>query len=173
MGLDMYLDKKCYIGHDKRPSLKIAGIETPVDGKRVQYILEEVGYWRKANAVHQWFVNNIQDGIDDCRSYYVSAEQLQALLDTVNKVLEASELVEGKVANGQTFKDGKFVPILEDGKYIKDSTVAEELLPATEGFFFGSTDYDQYYYQDLVNTKQILEEALKDPAGEYEYTASW
>ena len=27
---------------------------------------EEVGYWRKANAIHGWFVRNVQNGKDDC-----------------------------------------------------------------------------------------------------------
>ena len=29
-------------------------------------IMEMVGYWRKQNAIHNWFVENVQDGIDDC-----------------------------------------------------------------------------------------------------------
>lgn len=41
---------------------------------------EKVGYWRKANAIHRWFVENVQDGVDDCRSYNVSREQLEELL---------------------------------------------------------------------------------------------
>ena len=29
-------------------------------------IIEQVGYWRKANQIHNWFVENVQDGEDDC-----------------------------------------------------------------------------------------------------------
>ena len=39
--------------------------------------------------------------------------------------------------------------------------------------FFGSIDYDEFYYQDLVDTKKILEEALENEEGEYEYQSSW
>jgi hypothetical protein len=35
--------------------------------------------------------------------------------------------------------------------------VAKELLPTQAGFFFGSTDYDEYYYEDLVYTRDLLD----------------
>ena len=81
------------------------------------------------------------------------------------KAIEALRLME----------DGRYrhLPIVEDGKYIVDARVAKELLPTQEGFFFGSTDYDEYYYSDLQDTKQILEEALKDAHADFEYCASW
>ena len=43
---------------------------------------EEVGYWRKANQIHKWFVDNVQDGVDDCGEYKVTKEQL---IETVTK----------------------------------------------------------------------------------------
>lgn len=182
MGLDMYLSKKTYINNDNRGKLTITGLKSRIDPKRIQYIIEEVGYWRKANAIHNWFVENLADGNYEGHDLYVSTEDMQKLLDTVNKVLEASKLVKGKIQNGsrsyKNEKTGEYVsnePIMEDGEYIKDPTVAKELLPTTEGFFFGSTAYDQYYYQDLLDTKKILERALEDTnsMGEYEYSSSW
>ena len=110
-------------------------------------------------------MENVQDGNDDRKNYYVSKEDIEALLDTVNTVLDVSELVERTITNGYRFENGKEFPIIKKGKYIKDPTVAQELLPTTDSFFFGSTDYDQYYYQDLVNTNKILEEALEDNEG--------
>lgn len=50
-------------------------------------LIEEVGYWRKANQIHYWFVQNIQNGEDDCRSYLVTKENLQCLYDLCGKVL--------------------------------------------------------------------------------------
>lgn len=35
-----------------------------------------------------------------------------------------------------------------------------ELLPTTSGFFFGSTDYDKYYYRDVENVKNWIEDKL-------------
>lgn len=37
-------------------------------------IAEDVGYWRKANAIHAWFVKNVQGGVDNCQSHEVSKE---------------------------------------------------------------------------------------------------
>lgn len=162
MGLDMYLEKKISV----RP-------DTSVDMAKVSYVALEAGYWRKANAIHRWFVENVQDGQDDCREYYVSRDQLKELLDIVNTVLDASELVDGDVVNGYKIdKTGKH-PMIEQGKVIKDPSVAEELLPTASGFFFGSTEYNQYYIEDLKLTKQIVEEALADEEGQYYYASSW
>lgn len=144
MGLDMYLYKETY----------------------------EIGYWRKANAIHNWFVKNLADDVDNCQKVYVSSDNLQELLDTVNKVLASIELVDAKIANGQTLKNGQWETVWVDGQTIKDSSVAERLLPTGSGFFFGSTDYDQYYVDDLEETKKILEVALAED-GEYYYQASW
>ena len=56
-------------------------------GKTPKELIEEVGYWRKANQIHHWFVENIQNGQDDCRNYLVTKESLQNLLDLSKKVL--------------------------------------------------------------------------------------
>lgn len=39
---------------------------------------------------------------------------------------------------------------------------AEELLPTVSGFFWGDTEYNEYYYQDISDTLQGLSEALDD-----------
>ena len=54
-------------------------------------ILEDIesSRWRKANQIHNWFVENVQDGIDDC-SYHneVTKEILEELLDICQRVLD-------------------------------------------------------------------------------------
>ena len=57
--------------------------------KRCGYktIFEQVGYWRKANAIHRWFVKNVQNGTDDCGTYVVSQEQLEELKALCEDVL--------------------------------------------------------------------------------------
>jgi len=47
----------------------------------------EVGYWRKANAIHGWFVRNVQNGVDDCGSYLVTKDQLRDLLMVCEAVI--------------------------------------------------------------------------------------
>lgn len=38
-------------------------------------------YWRKANAIHAWFVRECQGGVDECQEAYVPREQVQKLRD--------------------------------------------------------------------------------------------
>ena len=37
-------------------------------------------YWRKANVIHNWFVQNVQGGNNDCKAYVVSTKKLKSLL---------------------------------------------------------------------------------------------
>lgn len=188
MGLDMYLSKKHYVKNwDYMKPEEQYAVSVQQGGKRVETIrpervtdvVEEAAYWRKANHIHRWFVEHVQDGEDDCGEYRVSREQLQELLDTVNTVLQSSQLVAGKVKNGYNLTpapDGKLIeePILEDGQVIANPSVASALLPTRSGFFFGGTDYDQYYYEDLVYTRDTLTQLLAEPDdGEFYYQSSW
>lgn len=161
MGLDMHLSKKTYVQNWEHHTpeerheviVKKGGkvVET-IKANRVKYIEEEVGYWRKANHIHKWFVDNVQSGDDNCNQYYVDIDDLINLLDLCKKVKE-------------------------------DPSKGDELLPTTEGFFFGSTDYDEYYMRDIEYTIEILEEILSEKvkdkngreyySGDYFYSSSW
>ena len=140
-------------------------------------IIEQVAYWRKANAIHDWFVNNVQDGEDDCEYHdEVTKEILEELLDTCEKVLNASELVDGKIKNGERYENGQWIPCMEDGKYIENPSVAKLLLPTTEGFFFGGTDYDEWYYNKVEYTADKIREILETTDFETQmiyYVSSW
>lgn len=184
MGLDMYLSRRTYVKNwEHTPKDKEWKVSVKRGGKafkgiepsKVSYIEEEVAYWRKANHIHQWFVDNVQDGEDNCAKYWVSKEKLEALLELVEKVLAASELVGGKTIKAHEFKDGKLVEVERPERVIKDPTVASELLPTSDGFFFGGTEYDEWYYHGLVETRQQLVDALASDTGEgeYEYQSSW
>lgn len=181
MGLDMYLNKRTYIGA-KYEHRKITGVidikedgkPIPVNFSRVTYIEEEIGYWRKANAIHKWIVDNCADGRDECQDIYMEPAKMQQLLDLCREVKRRAVLVEGAVTNGYTFtKDGQKMPIVAKGKEIQNAEEIAELLPTESGFFFGSTDYDQYYMNDIDDTIEILEGALKEEGGDIYYQASW
>jgi hypothetical protein len=103
---------------------------------------KEVGYWRKANAIHKWFVDNTQDGEDNCQESDVSIQQILVLYNLCKKVIKNPE------------------------KY-------NELLPMQEGFFFGSTEYSDYYLEYVKDTKKILKKCLNNPLERYQYQASW
>lgn len=140
-------------------------------------IIEQVGYWRKANAIHQWFVDHVQDGIDDCDYHHeVTKEILEELRDNCIEVIQASKFIPGEICTGITWKNGETIRNYEDGFVMEDATVAERLLPTQGGFFFGSTDYDKYYIEDLKRTIEIIDNVLATTDFEKEmiyYVSSW
>jgi len=140
----------------------------------ISYVEYSAGYWRKANQIHNWFVRELADGVDECQTIYVQREDLERLLKEVKIVLGSTRLVKGRVHNGTQYKDGKSIELYEEGEVLEDSTVAQKYLPTGEGFFFGSTEYNQWYWEDLLETKKILEQALEsDDRCEFSYQASW
>lgn len=148
MGLDMYL-----YTNSKRVA-KAAEKASGTEEWRLPYGVAI--YWRKANQIHNWFVENVQHGNDDCGDYEVEVEQLVELRDVCEKVIAASRLVKGTVMNG--YVNGE--PNYQEGRVIEDATVAKELLPTAEGFFFGSTEYNEWYLDDVYRTRDGIDAIL-------------
>jgi len=152
MGLDMFLEARRVLwvfddgtGKDADAAAAIAAALPEMGYLRPQSVTVEAAYWRKANAIHKWFVDNCQNGRDECQHTYVERTKLQELLDLVNRVLD-------------------------------NPVSAAELLPAQSGFFFGSTDYDEWYMQDLRYTKARLEMLLSNEqlrSWVFYYHSSW
>ena len=114
---------------------------------RINERVEEAAYWRKANAIHKWFVDNVQNGEDECRPHYVEREQLEELIDDCMLVIAA-----------------------------QDQELSEQVVPTASGFFFGSTVYDDIYYGDLKETVEMLEKVLEkypDENTKFIYQSSW
>ena len=91
-------------------------------------------------------------------------------------MLDSSKLITGNVKNGEEYKDGELRAIIEPGMVVEDSTVAEQLLPCSDGFFFGSVEYDQWYIDDIKYTADVIEKALKETDFENQmiiYSSSW
>lgn len=135
-----------------------------------------VAYWRKANAIHNWFVENAQDGVDNCGTYEVERYLLEDLLARCAEVKKESVLVDGDVSRGQTLTENGWTDIWERGKVIKNPQVAEWLLPTTDGFFFGDTSYDEDYMRDIDYTIDVITRLLNETDFNNEivaYTASW
>lgn len=150
MGLDMYLSARKYINkvdwkvlHDS-PSLSydspeailpefksivdtagLSDLATDVSGTQVSVVC---GYWRKANQIHNWFVQNVQRGQDDCGEYYVSKDKLEQLRELCR------------------------VSLFEKNPHG---------LAPVEGFFFGGTDIDQYYWDEIKRTIKLLDKITK------------
>lgn len=135
---------------------------------------DETGYWRKANHIHKWFVENAQNGVDDCGVYPVTKNQLRELYELCKKVKEACPLIDGIINNGYSYANGVKTYNTEPGKVLENPQVAAELLPTREGFFFGSTDYDEYYMIDIEKTIDIIEPLLEEGEQDtFYYQSSW
>lgn len=184
MGLDMYLKAEKYLSPrygeegDAEKHKTIRGLFPEIkdtgnlDSIEVNF---EVGYWRKANAIHKWFIDNCAEGTDDCKEVYVERSDLENLLALCQDVIAKVQVEDGKVHNGTTWsKENGKEEIYEDGKVVVNTEVAKELLPTNDGFFFGGTDYDEYYMDDIKHTIEVLEYALSLPTNyEFSYRASW
>ena len=137
MGLDMYLslrknEYKSSIRNDVENLYpeELSSFENAIKKRNFVSIQTktdyQIGYWRKANAIHNWFVNKCANGVDDCRPIILQDEEIEGLLKVINKVLD-------------------------------DHSLAPQLLPTQNGFFFGDTNYDAWYFNELEYTKDILE----------------
>jgi hypothetical protein len=189
MGLDMFLNKRTYIGaHYEHRGIAIELSITRegkdgekkkinIDPKKVSEITEQVGYWRKANHIHKWFVDNVMKGEDDCKDYDVSAKQLLQLLALCEKVVSVAKLVSGKIHNGTTYANGVTAENFEDGNVIENEEEVAKLLPTQSGFFFGSTEYNEWYLQDVKDTIKIIKDlelsGEDDYSADYTYCPSW
>ena len=155
----MYLSRKNYVKNWNHMnaselhevSVKRGGeVRGDIKPERISYIVEQVGYWRKANQIHNWFVETCQGGVDECQEVYVSIDQMKELADLCRQV-------------------------------ILDPSKAEELLPTSSGFFFGSTDIDEWYIEQLRYTADRLTELVKIAENEskndnyisFYYQSSW
>jgi hypothetical protein len=118
MGLDMYLSARKHVNKidwqklDRSADIDYAAATIPqwkdiVNAAGMQDIADvddiygvsvsvNAAYWRKANQIHKWFVDNVQGGEDDCGEYYVSNEKIVELLTTCRQALfkkDPSELM--------------------------------------------------------------------------------
>lgn len=101
--------------------------------------------WRKANAIHGWIINNAQ-AEDNCTPIHLDMADIVALRDDCQKVVD-----EGT------------------------EEAAWEHLPPTSGFFFGTTEIDDWYWENVKSTLAFLNELIStsDEYQEFEYQASW
>ena len=159
MGLDMYLYREEYISDcewsndnlkrvdefiitvtrtfkDATEDSRTFVVRKPTQGL---WLKIPVMYWRKANAIHRWFIESTGSE-DNCTDIYLSGSRLIELRDLCQEVLA-------------------------------DHKKAPELLPTQEGFFFGPTEYDGYYFEDLTRTVEALKNVKEED--EFIYRASW
>lgn len=142
MGLDMNLNAKRSLWNEHELAATIGKALPELKDRKASVVTVEAIYWRKANAIHKWFVDHVQNGEDDCNSYYVTHGDLESLRETILQVLESRN---------------------------------PSLLPPASGFFFGSTEVDQWYWKELQRTSEDIGQILQDfdDKWDFEYRSSW
>lgn len=111
-------------------------------------------YMRKHNHIQQWIEDNVGFP-ENCENTYMTLEELQNLVRDLKAVAKA------------------YNTSLEKGE-----KVAKEKMPTSTGFFFGDTQYDDYYLNkikhDIENLEAMLDKAENDAAkGENVKFAYW
>lgn len=157
MGLDMYLRATIYTSDHFEKDLNSRLREMldlgPLPEIGFITVSVEVGYWRKANAIHAWFVENVQGGDDNCQPHDVSREQLIELREICDRILA-----------------------LQDTNELAAIELARQILPTQQGFFFGTYEYDDWYFASLARTSTIINDLLANPNltnYDFQYDSSW
>jgi hypothetical protein len=203
MGLDMYLYAEKYIssydyetidGEFTRKdnpaydsTIRGAGMETlPTAEYGSATVSKCVGYWRKANAIHGWFVRELADGVDECQRIRVTRSDLKTLRDVcVNELSNRAMAMPTKEADySMELKEGGETDIVssiieaitKENAKATNTQVLDDPLAPTAGFFFGSTEKDEWYYHALEYTVDMINSLLAydiDDELTYYYQASW
>lgn len=141
MGLDMYLRRMTVVTQPSK--LKLPQVTTlDVDYSFNVYASQLVMYWRKANSIHGWFVDNVQCGEDTCRCYELGIDELISLRDACSEALDNRD---------------------------------DDVLPTTPGFYFGSQEKDEYYWDEIQSTHDKLNDLITQHTHDmhYTYQSSW
>jgi len=161
MGLDMCLEADRYVGGWKHSDeeekklykqlLQAVGTEKLASPKSPSvHVRTTVAYWRKANAIHSWFVRELADGVDECQAIHVPVEVIKRL---IHECWEALKLYNA----GELEK-------------------AEEHMPPKAGCFFGSCEIDEWWAEGLKSTIEQLSPLVAPEISEkfdFYYRASW
>lgn len=115
--------------------------------------INEYAYWRKFNALHGYIVRKFANGVDECQEIMLTADNINTLVEDLEKTLKT---------------------INEVGIDNVDVTTLE--IRPTGGFFFGSTEIDNWFCQDIagaIDTFKELRESFDEENEILYYQASW
>lgn len=103
-------------------------------------------YFRKVNFLFKYFED--RGKMVDQHYAFVEPEDVEDIIYKCEQILAAKK-GEGLLDEGETVEE-----------------FAASLLPTQCGFFFGSTDYDEYYFSDVKNCLRQMKQYLKLFKGE-------
>ena len=108
----------------------------------------QIGYFRKFNALHSYIVKTFANGIDNCQDIILYKEDVEQIKKVLDDVLNVHQQAEK----------------------------AKEILPTQSGYFFGGTDYDEFYFDEVKVAADLMQSFLDNFDFEnYQlvYRASW
>ena len=120
---------------------------------------EEIGYFRKVNLLMEFF-----NYTGNCEYKEITREQLEDLKNRcmVVSLMRPSRVEYYKPDKENPWDKARVVKVYSD----EDKKKCAEILPTCAGFFFGSTDYDEWYFADvkevLVWVTGVLDNLKKD-----------
>jgi hypothetical protein len=173
MGLDMYLYANKYIYEKNVDQIKELAETNNLPNPKLSssiHVRQLVGYWRKANAIHGWFVGLAND-VDECQEVYVSKEQLEQLRhDCIVALANPDRNYE--IENQKVFY--QLCDYLNKLENPIDPTTYENPVPPVDGFFFGGSELSDYYFEQLEYTIDLITDLLElDDDFSFHYQASW
>ena len=125
----------------------------------------EMAYFRKVNCLLPFF------GYEDNISYLAIEKcQIEDLLKTAKELLEVYVSIDEQLQlhkkDLQTYKgDKKTTKLIQqkiDNLWEEFATIAKEKLPTTTGFFFGYTEYRDYYIADLMDIVEMFTKIIDE-----------
>ena len=108
----------------------------------------QIGYFRKFNALHSYIVKTFANGIDNCQDILLYKEDVEKIKKVLDDVLNVHQQAEK----------------------------AKEILPTQSGYFFGGTDYDEFYFDEVKVAADLMQKLLNNfdfESYQLVYRASW
>ena len=120
------------------------------DGKPAIVESREIFYWRKFNALHGFIVDTFANGVDECQTIEIGKAGVAKI---VSALRETARMLKAKHG-----LDPTKLPVKPVG-----------------GFFFGSTEIDDYYKRNIEEALEMFDNLLASLSDEETvfYEASW
>lgn len=143
MGLEMYLTKKRFLWTEERKGIVVTLNGNPLEGCGE---VEEI----KVRSAYWRKANQIH-------KWFV--KNVQSGKDDCGTYNVSKEQLETLLATCKEVQE--------------DHSKAGIMLPPQSGFFFGSTDLDEWYFRNIDDTVDQLGALVFDDNWEYQYQSSW
>ena len=142
MGLDIFFHKRTYNQHNPNEPISI-----DEDGEKHYEEMPEIAYFRKVNFLMSFFdyYEKCEDEGNmegDCCYVPISEDEISALIDACSETIKRRKEIEKAVKEGIDIDDLPLQP--------------------ESGFFFGSTDYDEWFFEDVKEVKKKFKAILSD-----------